>query len=270
MDSKKTAINYARGLMGGLILGVPVLLTMEVWWEGFFVPAWRLMLLAGYAFGVLFILQHYSGVTHQKTLAAEARAALVTMGLGIVVSLLILVVFGVVRDDMTVRDLAGKLILQAIPVSIGASVAMSEFGEEHRVIEERRKRAGYWGTLGMALAGATLFGFGPAAVEEPLTVADQLTWWRAIGLVLLSIIQVHAVVYAVDFKQRPEDVGTRQHWMEVIRESISTYAVAALVALYFLWTYRTIEGLGVVSMTYVLVVTAFVTSLGAAAAELLI
>jgi hypothetical protein len=38
---------------------------------------------------------------------------------------------------------------------------------------------------------------------------------------LLSMLQVYAIVYAVDFKQRPDDVGTARHTAEVLREGIS-------------------------------------------------
>jgi uncharacterized membrane protein len=156
-------------------------------------------------------------------------------------------------------------------VSIGASVAMSEFGENHEEVEERRKNAGYWDSLGMALGGAMLFGFAISGTEEPLLIAEQLSWIRALLLMFLSMLQVYAIVYAVDFKQRPEDVGTSRHTAQVLREGISTYALSLLVAGYLLWTFGTIDiETSITSATYILIATGFVTSLGAAAAELLI
>ena len=85
------------------------------------------------------------------------------------------------------------------------------------------------------------------------------------------MLLVHAIVYAVDFKQRPHDVGTPQHWTEVIREGLVTYALAVVVGAYLLWTFRTIYGgLGFIPTAYAIITIGFVTSLGAAAAELLI
>lgn len=270
-ETKKVATSYARGAMGGLLIGVPVFLTMEIWWGGFVVPPWRLLLLLVVMMGVVLILQRYSGTTHRKGLRAEARAAVVTLGIGIVISAIALAALGVLHGSVTATDVAGKLLLQSVPVSIGASVAMSEFGDDHEVVEERRKRAGYWGSLGMALGGAMLFGFGISGTEEPLMIADQLTWSRAIGLVVLSLIQVHAIVYAVDVKQRPDDVGTLRHTFEVIREGISTYALSVLAGAFLLWTFGTLqEASGVVASTYAIIAIGFVTSLGAGAAELLI
>jgi putative integral membrane protein (TIGR02587 family) len=270
-ETRAIAVGYARGAMGGLLVGVPAFLTMEIWWGGFTIPASRMLLLAAVNFGVLLILQHYSGTTHRKTLRAEGRAALVTLGIGIITSLVALYALGVLHGELHSRELVGKLLLQSVPVSIGASVAMSAFGEGHSVTEERRKNAGYWGTLGMAVGGAMLFGFSISGTEEPLLIAEQLSWIRALLLVALSLLQVHAIVYAVDFKQRPEDVGTARHTGEVLREGISTYAVSIIIGGYLLWTFGTLDAhVGATHAAYLVIVTGFVTSLGAAAAELLI
>ena len=268
---RKLAVGYGRGFMGGMLVGVPAMLTMELWWEGFFVPAWRLILLFTVNFGVLLILQHYSGLTHRKTIPGQIRAAVVAYAIGIVTSAVTLFALGVFHGDLHLRELAGKLLLQAVPVSIGASVTMSEFGEEQRKVKQRRARSGYWGALGMALAGAMLFGFAVSGTEEPLLIAEQLTFWRALGLMLLSLLQVHAIVYAVDFKEPSEGAGSRSHKLAVLREGISTYALSLLVGTYLLWTFQTIgAGTGMVAAVYAVIAIGFVTSLGAAAAELLI
>jgi uncharacterized membrane protein len=86
-----------------------------------------------------------------------------------------------------------------------------------------------------------------------------------------SLGQVYAIVYAVDFKQGPEDVGTTRHTLEVFRETVSTYALALIAAAYLLWTFGTLDPReGIVTGLYIVVAAGFVTSLGAAAAELLI
>ena len=270
-DTRVLAIGYARGAMGGLLVGVPAFLTMEIWWGGFTIPAARLLLLAVVNFGVLLLLQHYSGTTHRMSLPGEARAALVTLGLGVVTSSIALFALGVLHGELHGRELVGKLLLQTVPVSIGASVAMSEFGDHHELTEARRENAGYWDSLCMALGGSMLFGFAISGTEEPLLIAEQLSWSRALLLMLLSLLQVHGIVYAVDFKQRPEDVGTARHTTEVLREGISTYALSLVVGAYLLWTFGTLDArTGATSAVYLVIATGFATSLGAAAAELLI
>jgi uncharacterized membrane protein len=88
---------------------------------------------------------------------------------------------------------------------------------------------------------------------------------------LLSLVQVQAIVYAVDFKESPEGAHTRAHKLAVLREGVSTYALSVLVGAFLLWTFRTIDSeTGIVSAVYAIIAIGFVTSLGAAAAELLI
>jgi putative integral membrane protein (TIGR02587 family) len=274
-ESKSIAGSYARGLLGGMLIGAPVLMTMEVWWQGFSVAAWRLVLLYVVNYGVLLILQHYSGLSHRKSFRAQASAALVALGIGTISSAITLFVLGVLRGGLELRDIAGKLILESVPVSIGASVAMSEFGgkEEHeKITEERRNRAGYFGTLAIAVAGASLFGFGISATEEPLMIADQIDAKRAILLVLFSIIQVFAILFALDHKQGSrEDLGSREHVVAVAEEAVSTFVVALLIGSYFLWTFGVLNSsIGYVAALYAIIAAGFVTSLGAAAAEVLI
>jgi putative integral membrane protein (TIGR02587 family) len=157
-ETRRIAVGYARGAMGGLLVGVPAFMTMEIWWGGFAIPATRLLLLAAMNYAVLLLLQHYSGTTHRKTFGAEARAALVTLGLGVVISFLSLFALGVLHGDIHLRELAGKLLLETVPVSIGASVATSEFGVAHDVADQRRNNARYWDSMGMAIGGAMLIG----------------------------------------------------------------------------------------------------------------
>src|SRR5688500_15335890 len=156
---RRTAVAYARGAAGGLLVAMPLLLTMEMWWGGFLIPAGRLALLVVFNYGVLYVLQHYSGLHPRKTHASQARAAAAAYGIGILVSLLTLLALRVVNRDTAAHDLVGKLVLEAVPVSIGASVAMSQFGVEHEVAEQRKEGETYWGAMAMALAGAMFFGF---------------------------------------------------------------------------------------------------------------
>ncbi|HUQ20724.1 MAG TPA: DUF2391 family protein [Gemmatimonadaceae bacterium] len=274
-ESKDIAASYVRGLLGGMLIGAPVLMTMEVWWQGFSVPAWRLVLLYCVNYGILLVLQHYSGLSHRKSFRAQASAAVVALGIGTVSAGIILFVLGVLRGDLELRDVVGKLILQSVPVSIGASIAMSEFGgnEEHEEItERRRRRAGYFGSLSIAIAGASLFGFGISATEEPLMIADQIDVKRAILLMLLSMVQVFAILFALDHKEKSKaDLGSRAHLIAVSQESVSTYAVGLLSAAYFLWTFGALNSsMGLITAVYVIIAAGFVTSLGAAAAEVLI
>jgi uncharacterized membrane protein len=114
-----------------------------------------------------------------------------------------------------------------------------------------------------------LFGFGLAPTDEPMMIGLRLPWHHALALVAASLFQVHAIVYAVGFKQHERD--ERAWWRKLLREGIGAYAVALIVAAYLLWTFGRIDAhTGLVACVYQTVTLGFITSLGAAAGELLI
>ena len=269
-SARATAVAYTRGALGGLIVAMPLLMTMEMWWAGFLIPAGKLALLVGFNFGVLYILQHYSGLHPRKTQASQVRAASAAYGIGIIISLASLAAMHVVHGDIGLRELIGKLVTEAVPVSIGASVAMTQFGAESAVAERRKEEESFWGALAMALAGAVFFGFSVAATEEPLMIALHITSWHAIVIVLMSIGIVHLVVYAVEFRDR-ESRSDRTWWQRLVKEGVSSYVVALGVAAFLLWIFGRIgPDVGLIATVDMIVTLSFATSLGAAAGELLI
>src|SRR5688572_5125299 len=124
--------------------------------------------------------------------------------------------------------------------------------------------------MGMALAGAMLFGFSVAATEEPMMVGIQLTWVHAVVLALGSLLQVHVIVYAVEFKQRERGPGGRRWWQLLLKEGVGAYILSLVVAAYLLWTFGRLDGgTGLAASVHMVLTLGFVTSLGAAAGELL-
>ena len=115
------------------------------------------------------------------------------------------------------------------------------------------------------------FGFSVAATEEPMMIGMQLTWIHALALALASLLQVHAIVYAVEFKRRERRPGRRRWWQLLLKEGVGAYAVALIVAAYLLWTFgRVGPDVGIGPSVDMIITLGFATSLGAAAGELLI
>jgi len=267
----ETASAYARGLVGALIVGMPTLMTMEMWWGGFTIARWRLLLLHVVNFGVLLALQHYSGLHPRKTPMGQLRASLVALGIGIIVGGAILLLIGVLRHDTVFSEAVGKIALQAVSVSIGASIGSSHFDSHSDEIEQRREHATLLPSVGMGVAGALVFGFNAAVTEEPMVIGEQLTWMHAIGIVLVSLVLVFAISYAVG-KQRLKAEPLSRPWFGFyVRESVATYAAALLIAAYILWTFGRIDAeTALAPAVHMTIALGLVTTLGATAGELLI
>ena len=269
--ARETAIAYGRGAAGGMIIALPLLLTMEMWWGGFTISGWRLLTLMVINFGVLIVLQHYSGLHPKKTRGSQLRAALVAYGIGILVAALTLELINVLRGGVALVDTVGKLVLEAVPVSLGASIAMSHFGVEHETVEKRKNEESFWAQRAMALAGAMIFGISLASTEEMTLIGLQLSWAHALGLTVFSILQVHAIVYAVGFKNHEDDGAERPGVKKVLEEAVGVYAIAIGLSAYLLWTFGQISNeTGIHAAVDMIVTLGFATSLGAAAGELLI
>lgn len=266
-----TAIAYARGAGGGMMLALPLLMTMEMWWSGFHMSTWRLLLFFAVNFGILVVLEHYSGFRDEDTFVDELQDAVAALGIGLSIAALVLFALARISPGMPWREIVGKVVLQSIPASIGASIAVSQLGVRSEQHEERKERAGFWGTQGIALAGAVVFGFNVAPTEEPMVLGMTMHWWHVLLLLALSLLVVHALVYAVEFRGShvvPEGRTLLGHFFST---SVVSYIVALSMAAYLLWTFGRIGGdTGLMTALHMTVVLGFVTSLGAASAKLIL
>ena len=59
---KQTARAYERGVAGGQLVAMPLLMTMEMWWLGFYMLVWKVLLFVAVNSGVLLILEYCSGL----------------------------------------------------------------------------------------------------------------------------------------------------------------------------------------------------------------
>lgn len=267
----QTARSYGRGVLGALLVSMPLLATMEMWWLGFHMPPGKMILFIVVNFGVLVILEYFSGFHESVSLRAEVLDALSAYGIGLLVGVIGLGLFGILRTGMGLHELLGKVVLQSIPLSIGASIAVSQLGQEGTRKQERKSHTGVLGSLALSLAGAWYFGFNIAPTDEPLMIGLRITPWHAIALVLGALFVSHAIVYALDFaggKELPEELSW---WGGLLAYGAGSAAVALLTATFFLFVFGRI-GLdtGLAPALHMTAVLGFVNSLGAAAAKLIL
>lgn len=273
---KEANRQYARGLArafgGALIFGFPMLMTMEMWWLGFHVDRMRLVLFLVVNFVILVGLSHFSGFERTTRLSDDLMDSLAAYGVGIIASAVLLSLFGVLEADMPVGEIAGKIAIQSVPAGIGAIVARKQMGQsgEDEDKAEKQRSAGYAGQLFLMVAGAMFLTLNVAPTEEMALIAYKMTPWHALGLVLLSILLLHAFVYAVGFggeKELPE--GT-SFVAGIVHYSVAGYGIALLVSLYALWTFGRTDDLSTVAIVMMTVVLGFPAALGAASARLII
>ncbi|RKE84323.1 TIGR02587 family membrane protein [Rhizobium sp. AG855] len=268
----------ARGFAGALLFSIPMLMTMEMWFLGFYMSRERLLLLLVLNIPLLLVLSHRIGFEHTATWAQSARDAIVAYGMGIIASAAFLVLLGVITIDMPVDQWIGMVAIQAVPASIGAMLGRSQLSmsddddedDEGEDDQDEKSGTGYAMELFMMAVGALFLSLNLAPTEEMIVLAYKMTPWHALALALVSILLMHGFVYALAFRGGHTLEKDQPRWHAFIRFTLPGYMVALTVSLYALWTFERLDGMASVEALLVVIVLAFPAAIGAAAARLIL
>ena len=268
--------DYAQGLArafgGAIIFGLPLLMTMEMWALGVHAHPARLLLFLGLNFLLLVGLSRFGGFERTASLGEDVLDALAAYGVGILASAAILALFGVLTGGMPLDELAGKVALQSVPASFGAMIARKQFGDAGEAAEEEQalRTSGYGGQLFLMLAGALFLAFNVAPTEEMVLIGYMMSPWHALALVAVSILLLHALLFAVGFGGQRERAGGLGFARTFFGHSIAGYAIALAVSFYVLWTFGRTEGVGAGQIVSAATVLGLPAALGAAIARLVV
>jgi putative integral membrane protein (TIGR02587 family) len=263
-------IGLARAFGGAILFALPLLMTMEMWSLGSTMDKLRLALFLAVMFPVLGGLAYYAGFEQSFGWRDFVLHALVAYAVAFVAAGAVLLLLAVLTPGMSADEVVGKLALQAVPGSIGAMLARSQLGARDEEQEEERRRDSYGGELFLAMVGALFLAFNVAPTEEIVLIAQMMTGWHAVALVAVSLLIMHAFVYAVEFRGQSALAPGITPWSEFLRLTVVAYALALLVCLYVLWTFGRADGLAFAELLIETVVLGFPAALGAAAARLIL
>lgn len=258
--------DYTRAAGGGLVIGLPLLYTMEVWFHAFLLPWWKLLLLLAVAFAIVLGYNSVAGFRQERSLQQLVVDSLSTIGLGIVIALVALVVLGRIDTGTSLRDAAGKVALEAIPIAFGASVAATQLSGREI---QHRGGIGPLARLMVGAGGALLFALNVAPTEEIVLLGVHASPMLLLTVVAGTLLLTFALVFYADFGGRSaeRDDGVLAHpWSE----TVTSYALSLAVALLLLWAFGRTAGVGVAAITGMTVMLAAVASVGAAIARLLV
>ncbi len=261
-------IELARAFGGAILFALPLLMTMEMWSLGFYLPPWRLLSQLVLSVPLLVLLSYYIGFRKSFSWKEDVVDAFVALFVGFTASAACLLLFSVLEIGMSTQEVVGKVVLQAIPASLGAILAAGQLGTD-RDEQEARSR-GYLGELVYMLVGALFFALNLAPTDEMFLISLQFTPWHGLALMAVSLVVIHAFVYRLEFRgqeERPEDAT---FWGLFYRFTVVGYAIALGMSLYTLWAFGRTDGLAPAQIAMMVVVLGFPASVGVAAARLLL
>src|SRR5918993_4748778 len=101
-------IGLARAFGGAIFFSLPLLMTMEMWQLGFYMPRLPLALFMVVMIPVLIGLEYYSGFKETTTLLEEVADAAVAYGVGLVASAVVLAFVNLIRLDEPLLSTVGE------------------------------------------------------------------------------------------------------------------------------------------------------------------
>ena len=259
-----------RALGGGLVFSLPMLMTMEMWWLGFYMDRLRLALLVMVTIPLLTGLSRMIGFERTAMWRDDLLDALMAFGLGALASTLLLAVLGIVGPGMSVDEIVGKIALQAVPASMGALLARSQFHGDDADEDVGDREETYGGEMFLMAIGALFLGFNVAPTEEMVVIAYGMTEWHGIVLVVASLAVMHGFVFAVGFKGGSELSPDTPAWSAFARFTLPGYAIALAISLYVLWTFGRTDDASAEQIVMAVIVLGFPSAVGAAAARLIL
>lgn len=266
--NRSFALGAARAFGGAVLFGMPLLMTMEMWQLGQSMDRVRLAVLIVLMLPLLVALSYFAGFEETFSIRDDAVDALAAFAIGAVASGGMLVLLGAFDVRCTLDEIASSVALQAVPASIGALLAQSQFGGPKE--ENKREEAGHLGELFLMVVGALFLSLNVAPTEEILVIAHRATPWRVGAMILASLAMMHAMVFVLEFRGQAALPRGASGWHAFIHSTVAGYIVALAVSGYVLWTFGRFDGTSIDAAAAAIIVLGMPASLGAAAARLIL
>lgn len=228
--------DVVRGACGGLLFGVPLFFTVEIWWYGSWAdPRWVVGALA-LSFLAVTALNRTSGFRDSRapTLADAAIDGVEMVALGLAGAALMLALLQRITPDTSLEEAIGATTFEAIPFAIGAALARQFL----RRPEEPRGEAGGDGpAIGRTLADAGAAAIGALVLSASIAPTDEVPMLvAAIGPVGLAAVVVaslaisYAIVFQADFRDQEARRDHEGLFQRPVTETLAAYLVSLAVA----------------------------------------
>lgn len=246
--------DVVRGVCGGMLFGIPLLFTMEVWWVGGRSTPGLLYGVLAATFVVVFLLNRTSGFrsTRDVRVADALKDSVEAVAIALLCAFAILVLIREIHGDTPVQDAIGKVVYEAAPFAIGVGLARHFLRGDRNAgdgagdaDEGERDEAAAGSSINATVAdvGATLLGavfvaFNIAPTDEVPMITAALTPAWLVALVLTSLGVSYAIVFAAGFSSQSSRRAQRGAIQHPVTETVVCYLLALVAAVAMLWFFQ--------------------------------
>ena len=252
------AYNLVRAAAGGLLFGVPLLYTMEVWWIGSHTTPQQMLLILALLFVILVALNATAGFRTTRDVGASeiVEDSVKALAVGLVVTAVVLVLLRQITRESPMQLALGRMINESIPFCLGIGVARLLLHGDPGVTDDNdgddeddedddgpadaapQSLDSTAGDIAATALGAAFIGLSIAPTDEVPLLASAMSPAWLIVLMFASLLTSYAVVFVAGFAgqdRRRQQSGPFQH---PLTETVMTYLIALVVAAGLLWTFQ--------------------------------
>jgi len=272
---KESLTSYLRAIGGGLLFGMPLLFTQEVWNHAFLLPGWKVVALVAIGFAILVGLNQAIGFRRDRSFGEVLVDSVEALGLGLLVAFLALLLLERIELGTSLRDAAGKVALEGVAVAFGASVAAGELSAADDEGAGRdggplKEQADPFRRLAVGAGGALIFALNVASTDEPVLIGIGTGPWVLVGTVIATLLLTLGLVFYADFRGSHTTRVGDSALDHPVSETLATYAISLGIALLLLWAFGRTDGASPAAIVAMTVALGVVSSLGAAVGRLLL
>ena len=225
-----------RAVSAGMLFGIPLLYTMEVWWAGSVTGPLRMLVVLAVTFGVLVVLNHSAGFRETKDvrIVDALRDSVEALAISLVAVFLLLVILREIDGGTSVRDGLGKVVYESTPFAFGVGLARhflrkgrTEGDDDEDDASEGEGMNATVVDVGATLLGSVFIAFNIAPTDEvPMIAAAVSPLW-----LIVVVAATLAISYGIVFEAGFSDQKKRRQQPGVIQDPLTETVVAYLVAL---------------------------------------
>lgn len=240
-------VDLVRGASGGMLLGVPLIFTNEVWTLGHTTdPPRALATLALTGVGLV-VLNHTSGFRSDsdRRIRDAAADAVEGLAIGVVIAGVLLLTIRQITLTTPLGAALSTIAYEAVPCSLGVGLArllLRERGGEDG--SSKRQRDGLNGTLvdlGATVLGAIVVAISIAPTEEVLQVAATLSPGNLLILIAVSLVASYAIVFVAGFSDQEHRRAHEGVLQSPVSETVAAYLLSLVVAAALLWFFEVLD-----------------------------
>lgn len=260
--------DLARAFCGGLVVALPLLYTMEMWERAMFMSGRELLPCLAAAYLINVGALHFSGFRSPANRRRPWIDALTALGVGALAATVTLLLIGRLNYEVPLNVMVKLVALELVPVSLGASLALSQLGVKR---DEEHDWGSPDGRIAVAtIVGAVLFAFNVAPTIEPKLILLTTSSLHVLAIAAFSLFVSWLMVDFARFSGGRDDLDGSL-LPDRLTAACFSYILSLGVSAGLLWMFGYIDSSTALTTAVPwTVILGYATTIGGAAGKLIL